>query len=58
MGLGGGDVHSTVTETTLHISDFLVRKSSLGQIANFVNYPGDYRQKSGEIGLKIGRLQT
>ena len=49
-GGGGdeGDIHSTVPET----------KSSLRQIANFINCPGDYRHKSGdrEIRFKIRRL--
>ena len=39
-GVGGGN--STVPKTTLNISEFIVRKSSIRQIANFVNYPGDY----------------
>ena len=39
---GGGGENSTVPETTLNSSEFIVRKSSIRQIANFVNYPGDY----------------
>ena len=57
-GGGRGGIHLTVPETTLHTSDFLVRKSGLRQIVNFLNYLGDYRHKSGEIRLQIGRLQT
>ena len=41
-GGGGGGENSTVPETTLNSSEFIVRKSSIRQIANFVNYPGDY----------------
>ena len=57
-GGGGGGVHLIVQQTTLNISDFLVRKSSRRQIANFVNYPGDWRHESGDqkMRLKIWRL--
>ena len=58
QGGGGGGVHLIVQQTTLNISDFLVRKSSRRQIANFVNYPGDWRHESGDqkMRLKIWRL--
>ena len=45
VGGGGGEVHKTVPETTLNIvdiADFLVSKSTQRQIANFLNYLGDY----------------
>ena len=56
----GSVVHSTLPETTLNISNFLVEKSSLRQMANFVNCPGDYTHKSGDQKkwLKMWRLQT
>ena len=47
MGSVAGGLNTT-TNNELHISNFLVRKSSLRQIANFGNYPGDYRHKSGD----------
>ena len=42
-----------------NISDFLVTQSSIRQMANFINYPGDYRHKCGQqkIWPKIWRLE-
>ena len=62
-GGGGGEGRQrtlTSKKKLLNISAFLVTESSIRQMSNFVNYPGDYRHKSGDqkIRLKIWRLQT
>ena len=45
-GGGGGRRQSTLTtkKTLMNIPDFLVRESSIRQMANFINYLGNYRQ--------------
>ena len=37
------DVNSKITQTTQNIWHFIVRKSNLQEMANFVDYPGDFR---------------
>ena len=53
----------SVPQTKLNILDFIVRKSSLRQLPNFINYPGDYRHQKDtaqsleitDINLETGR---
>ena len=37
------DVNSKIAQTMKNIWNFIVRKSNLQKIANFVDYPGDFR---------------
>ena len=53
VGGGGGGGGGTI----LNMSHFVVRKSSLRQIANYVNYPGEYRHKSGDYRHKTGHWE-
>ena len=46
-------VYETVAQTTRNISDSHVGKSSLQKIANFGNYPGDYRHKSEDREIRF-----
>ena len=37
------DVNSKITQTMQNIWNFIVRKSNLQEMANLVDYPGDFR---------------
>ena len=37
------DINSKITQTMQNIWNFIVRKSNLQEMANLVDYPGDFR---------------